>query len=352
MIMEDVQEKYIELHGSLPWIFSASTPLWDLEYADDTVLLGRSSEVVQNFLDILVTVAKSHGLELNHDKCEHLAIHSDNSIYFNDESFSALIPKVDFVKYLGVLLCPNADSGREVSRRLNQARAAFKLLSPFFKNRSLTLKWKITVYQQILSSILVYAMESLSLTPAHLRRLDSFFFKVVRSALGKKSSFYHKVLNPTDTECSNSSLIASLWRKDIKILPPSQVIYQRQLQMLGHFLRNPTELTSLSCFNELGVFRGSSREFRRGAPRMHWNEITCTLAQRRTNIFASPHSRKPPGSDIKHPFYTYVDRDEVQDLLGSSALSRTAVPIPVYRVAHNRVSWKRIVLIPGCYLKS
>lgn len=76
---------------------------------------------------------------------------------------------------------------------------------------------------------------------------------------------------------------------------------------------------------------------------MHWNEITCTLAQRRNNIFASPNTRKPPGSNVKHPFYSYVDREEVQDLLGSSALTRTAVPIPVFRLAHNRVSWKRLV---------
>ena len=247
------------------------------------------------------------------------------------------------VKYLGVLLCPNSDSGREVSRRLTQARAAFKLLSPFFKNRSLTLKWKMTVYQQILSSILVYAMESLSLTPAHFRRLDSFFFKVVRSAMGKKSSFYHKVLNPTGAECSNSYLIHSLWNKEIKVLPPSQLIYQRQLQLLGHVLRNPTEVTSLACFNELGIFRGSSRELRRGAPRMHWNEVTCALAQRRQGFLGLPHSRRAAGSNIKHPFYQYVDREEVQDLLGFSAVKRTAVPIPVIRMAQNRVSWKRLL---------
>ena len=201
----------------------------------------------------------------------------------------------------------------------------------------------MTVYQQIRSSILVYAMESLSLTPAHFRRLDSFFFKVVRSAMGKKSSFYHKVLNPTGAECSNSSLISSLWNKDIKVLLPSQLIYQRQLQLLGHVLRNPEEITSLACFNELGVFRGSSRELRRGTPRMRWNEITCTLAQRRMNIFDLPHSRRPAGSDIKNPFYEYVDREEVQDLLGSSAVARTAVPIPVIRMAQNRASWKRLV---------
>ena len=76
---------------------------------------------------------------------------------------------------------------------------------------------------------------------------------------------------------------------------------------------------------------------------MHWNEITCALAQRRKNIFDTPHSREPAGSDIKNPFYEYVDREEVQDLLGSSAVARTAVPIPVIRMAQNRVSWKRLV---------
>ena len=161
--------------------------------------------------------------------------------------------------------------------------------------------------------------------------------------LWEKSSFYHKVLRPTGAECSNHSLISSLWNNDVKVLPPSQLIYQKQLQLLGHVLRNPEEFTSLACFNELGVFRGSSRELRRGAPRMHWNEITCALAQRRVNLLNLPFSKRPAGSDIKSPFYEYVDREEVQELLGASAISRTAVPIPVIRMAQNRVSWKRLV---------
>ena len=76
---------------------------------------------------------------------------------------------------------------------------------------------------------------------------------------------------------------------------------------------------------------------------MHWNEITCALAQRRVNFLNLPFSKKPAGSDIKNQFFAYVDREEVQELSGSSAVSRTAVPIPVIRMAQNRVSWRRLV---------
>ncbi|MFM7855883.1 MAG: hypothetical protein ACKO96_29175, partial [Flammeovirgaceae bacterium] len=38
-IMEQVDKEYENKYGSLPWISSAATPLWDVEYADDTVIL-------------------------------------------------------------------------------------------------------------------------------------------------------------------------------------------------------------------------------------------------------------------------------------------------------------------------
>jgi hypothetical protein len=145
--MEKVETKYLQKESHLPWIFSAASPLFDLEYADDTVLLGGSAEVVEAFLEILICEAKQVGLLLNFDKCEHIAVHTDSPIrIIQNGEVTGIIPKVEIVKYLGVLLGPNSSSTPETNRRLSQARAAFKLLKPFFSHKHLSLKWKLTFY--------------------------------------------------------------------------------------------------------------------------------------------------------------------------------------------------------------
>jgi hypothetical protein len=104
-----------------------------LEYAYDTVLLGRSAEVVETFLEYLICEAAQVGLLLNFDKCEHIAVHTDSPIrIIRNGEVLGTIPKVEVVKYLGVILSPNSSSTPEANRRLSQARTAFKLLKPFF----------------------------------------------------------------------------------------------------------------------------------------------------------------------------------------------------------------------------
>ena len=131
--MEKVEQKYLLQKGQLPWVFSAASPLFDIEYADDTVLLGRSADVVESFLEILISEAEQVGLLLNFDKCEHIAVHSENPVRFlRNGSTTGTVPRVNIVKYLGVLLSPTSSSTPETNRRLSQARTAFKLLKPFF----------------------------------------------------------------------------------------------------------------------------------------------------------------------------------------------------------------------------
>ena len=201
----------------------------------------------------------------------------------------------------------------------------------------------MTVYQQILSAIFMYAMESLSLTPQHLRKLDTFYFRVLRTAMGKKSSYYHRVLRESNIQCSNAYLQAKLWNSGIEMLTPSQQTQSRQLALLGHCLRNPSEPISSVCFNQLGIFRGSSREYRQGAPRLHWNETTSTLAMRRIDYLNPQFSKVPSPKFINHPYYAYVDRSEIQTRMGHSALQRTVVPVTVMHKASNRNFWKRII---------
>ena len=286
-LMDQVDAEYIHQHNSLPWIFSAASTLWDIEYADDTVIWGRSFEAATNFLTILIPLAKQKGLSLNLKKCEHLPLHSTEKIIIADPETheSITIPTVTVVKYLGVLLTPNASSNKEINRRLSQAKTAHKLLRPFFTHKHLALKWKLTVYQQIIGSILTYAMESLAIDVTNFRKLDAFHYKVIRQCMGVKSTFYSKIINPTEAEISNRYYHKTLHQRGFDIRTPTQKIQSRSLKLLGHITRHPEELVSSCTYRADGSARRLNATLRVGAPRLHWSELTSTLAQNRIHMF-------------------------------------------------------------------
>ena len=49
-LMHDVEQDLIEEYSHIPYIHSAQDPLWDLQYADDVVLMARSSKVMQSII--------------------------------------------------------------------------------------------------------------------------------------------------------------------------------------------------------------------------------------------------------------------------------------------------------------
>jgi hypothetical protein len=176
VLMQDVEDKYVQQYGSVPWAFSAASPLWDMEHANDTVLIARSAEAFRKLLHILEWEAEQVGLHLNKPKCEHLQCKSEHRIHFrsgtNEQckcpvcatqppiSPGPLVPISSLVKYLGVHLSPKGDASPGFRKRLSQAYAASKILKPFFGHASIPDTWKFNVYKQVLQAIILHASES------------------------------------------------------------------------------------------------------------------------------------------------------------------------------------------------
>ena len=53
----------------------------DLLYADDTLLMNSSHEVLQEHLNVVIRVGKQFGLELNYEETLLLAIRPEGEIY-------------------------------------------------------------------------------------------------------------------------------------------------------------------------------------------------------------------------------------------------------------------------------
>ena len=142
-------------------------------------------------------------MSLNHEKCQLLTINSDLSIYLID--FPHFPSQCDFSKhdpylpkelrtdpklhvdYLGAMPTYNPSSKADAKKR-----------------------YAALVYSQIVLAILLYGSESQFYLRSHVTKLSKLHYKVLRQILSIKSSFYHKVVEPSDADCSNDEYLSQL----------------------------------------------------------------------------------------------------------------------------------------------
>ena len=359
-LFHDVESSYVSQFGLLSGVINTPSPLWDLEYADDTALLSNSAEQITRLLHLLQREAHVRGLTLNFDKCAHLRLHSSERIFFSPSLSSPCncrschghdpplepVPLSDEVKYLGAYLDSLSNNRKNVSYTVSQAMTASKLLRPLLAHRALPPSWKLSVYRSIIQSILLYAMESAQLTPPQLTRLNHVHFKSLRRIFRIKSSFYHRVLNPTDEECSNAYL-ASLSYDSSRVVTPSQIFSQNRLTLLGHLFRHPDSLEYSSTFMTSGQYRFTRGPNRVGRPRLHWAESVMSEASNRISFLSS--DRAPVHSDIDNAFFHIPNASTVRQTHVSPSLmwmDNTTLYRRVQPRAHNRREWINVVHKP------
>ena len=90
------------------------------------------------------------------------------------------------------------------------------------------------IYQSIVLTIMMYAMDSVLLTSPQIRKLDTVHYKSLRRIFKIKSSYYHRVLDPTDAQRSNQYLASLAYSSRLS----------RRVQSPSHN----------SAFNYLGIF--------------------------------------------------------------------------------------------------
>ena len=188
-LFHDVESQYTALYGLIPGVIHTPSPLWDMEYADDTVLLSKSSQHATRMLHLIQHFGAQRGLHINEDKCDHLRLNSEQRIYYSTDVSSPTC---------------SCDS----------------------------------------------CMDSVLLSPA--------------------SSYYHRVLNPSDAECSNEYLAGLAYSR--RVITPSQYYSQQRLKLFGHPFRHPESLEYQSSFMPSGAYRFIPGPNRVGRPGLHWAE--------------------------------------------------------------------------------
>ena len=207
--------------------------------------------------------------------------------------------------------------------------------------------WKLTVYRSIVLSILAYAMDSALLSPSQIQKMNTVHFQSLRRVFKIKSSFCHRVLEPTNADCSNEYLAGLAY--DIKRIPtPSQLYSQQRLQLLGHLYRHIDTLEYQVTFMGSHAYRHVLSPNRPGRPRPHWAESCLTEASHRISYMQSDDP--PKHTDIHNAFCSIPSLQQICAAHGSSNLVRMH-NTPLYRTvqpySQNRENWRRLLHKPS-----
>ena len=158
VILEDVDWSLLG-EGVAANTWSVLRPVYDLEYADDTLLLSLTTTQMQSILTALEGQADLYGMHLNCTKTEMLQDpkRDHNSLYFRDGS--SVVSTTTQTKYLGSMISWIDSFQTALKHRAALVEVACKKLRLVWNN-NLSYRKKLHIFQSVFISILIYGMDS------------------------------------------------------------------------------------------------------------------------------------------------------------------------------------------------
>ncbi|KAI5731130.1 hypothetical protein M8J77_005084 [Diaphorina citri] len=134
---------------------------------------------------------------------------------------------VENFKYLGSRIVRNNDATIEVKSRISAASVAFgRLYTRVWKQHNLSLGTKLTIYKTIVLSTLLYGSETWTIHQKHVRELNSFHMKCLRSIT--RTDWRDRVPNEAILEKTNMDTL-------------DEILRVKRLRWAGHVSRMPSE---------------------------------------------------------------------------------------------------------------
>ena len=173
--------------------WSVGKPVYDLEYADDTLLMGMTTTQLQAFLTELEEQSKLYGMHLNQTKTELLIDprRLPPQIKFSN---GTPVPTTTQIKYLGSMIAWVKPFDVAFRNRAGLAESSYKKLRLVW-NSPLAYKEKLKIFQSVFIGTLVYGLDALTLQQKHLKRIDAYYFRFLRRIVGVKASYYSRITN-------------------------------------------------------------------------------------------------------------------------------------------------------------
>ena len=178
------------------------------------------------------------------------------------------VPIKEEAVYLGGIINKQADTHKEVRRRIGIAMATSQKLEQFWKSMNCTGKWKAQVFISVIITQLTYGLETVPTTVGDERKLDAFVTKGVRKILGIHHSWISRISNERVWDILNEGRTGKAIYQNVSVK-----LAQRRARLLGHIIRaqehDPMRHYTINDHLDRPTLRAKLRV---GRPRQKWLE--------------------------------------------------------------------------------
>ena len=252
------------------------TSFSELVYADDTIIITDDVTSSQEELHQIETHARYYGLSLNKDKCFAILFNTQDEMAFMDGTPVTVTREAI---YLGVKISSTSDKKKELAERLNQCAVTWRKLSPFWNKSNIPKRIKLTIYDALIRSKLVYGMESLYFTQDVKSKVDAFQLKGLRRILNLPPTHIDRANTNTKIfELANVELNRGRKGPPRQIQQTSAYLESKALSLLTHIIRLPQEDPLRQVTFTRDTLPNIYNKRRPGRPRAHWTIENCRLA--------------------------------------------------------------------------
>lgn len=199
--------------------------LQEVLFADDCALVAHAESDLQMMLDRFSEASKLFGLTVSLGKTEVLHQPAPNthppapSIVIDDTPLA----NVEHFKYLGSTISCDGSLDKEIASRIGKASQALgRLRTRVLNQHNIRLSTKLKVYNAVVLPSLLYGCETWTLYRRHIKKLEYFHMRALRSILG--ISWQDHITNLEVLEHANSTSIESM-------------LIRAQLRWVGHVIR-------------------------------------------------------------------------------------------------------------------
>ena len=186
----------------------------------------------------------------------------------------------DEVKYLGISVTQKIDPKHEIRKQISATMAVLKKLDIFWSKTRCGKRWKLLVYDAVITNKKIYGRESIEPTHAAATLLNTFQLKGLRKILRLQTTYIQR--HNTNTyvyKRANEELNAPTEGPDRRIKPLTEMLELRKLKLLGHVLsRNRQHPQHQVTFATQSALPRESSNHRVGRPRANWTLNTMSQA--------------------------------------------------------------------------
>ena len=314
-----------------------SSVIRDLLFADDAALVATSLEEAQCLVDRFSRASKAFGLTISIKKTEvvHQPIPIPKQVRGVKQkppvyTFPATPITIDgnnlqYVKkftYLGSTVNSYASLDDDIINRIAKATQAFgKLRHRLWDERGISLKTKIGVYKAVVLTTLLYGSESWTLYRTHIKQLDVFHKRCLRSICGYT----------LENRVPNADLFLKCQIGGIETF-----LLQSQLRWAGHVLRmSDDRIPKILMYSQLNDGkRNIGRPWLRYKDKLKYNLKALHIPLR---TFEQNVSNRTEWRTTCHKAITSFKKDRILHLrdLREHSKSRALIPPAQTENSHN-----------------